>query len=78
MIKTNDAQTELFIVPGIERERNFAGARPGDIQKRSKITTDPLKFWKANSQISWKYPNLAKIVRRYHCPPPGSAARTAI
>ena len=40
-------------------------------EKRSNIRTNSLKFWKANGQ---KYPNLAKIVRRYHCPPPGSAA----
>ena len=45
-------------------------------EKRSNITMDSLKCWKANPRIVrniWIC-YLAKIVRKYHCQPPGSAA----
>ena len=40
-------------------------------EKRVDVSSDPLTYWKTNCS---KYPYLAKLVRRYHCPPPGSVA----
>ena len=43
-------------------------------EKRSNTTMDSLKYLEGEYANSQKYPNLAKILRRYYCPLPGSAA----
>ena len=40
-------------------------------EKRPGIATDSLSYWKSNCE---KYPHLAKLARRYHSAPAGSAA----
>ena len=43
-------------------------------EKRSNTTMDSLKYLEGEYANSQKYPNLSKILRRYYCPLPGSAA----
>ena len=79
--KSNSVWDQVFEDSGTsEDEEDLEDALRIELQnylkeKRSDITTDPLKFWKNNSS---KYPHLAKLVRRYHCAPPGLAASERI